>query len=135
MLYRSFELSGRRLQLLRDAVPTTARVTVLVNPTSAIGPPGQRATEDAAKLLGIAITSLSVSNPSELGALKPAILKGSDGLTIMTRCFGIIAPRYLLFVTSSRVAAPGQRDVLVLVDSVDLSRDDPIGATSAGVTA
>ena len=133
MRYRSFELSGRRLQLLRDAVPTTARVTVLVNPTTAIGPPGQRATEDAAKLLGIAITSLSVSNPSELGALKPAVLKGSDGL--MTRCFGIIAPRYLLFVTSSRVAAPGQRDVLVLVDSVDLSRDDPIGATSAGVTA
>jgi putative ABC transport system substrate-binding protein len=83
MLYRSFELSGRRLQLLRDAVPTTARVTVLVNPTSAIGPPGQRATEDAAKLLGIAITSLSVSNPSELGALKPAVLKGSDGLTIV----------------------------------------------------
>ncbi len=83
MRYRSFELSGRRLQLLRDAVPTTARVTVLVNPTSAIGPPGQRPTEDAAKLLGIAITSLSVSNPSELGALKPAVLKGSDGLTIV----------------------------------------------------
>jgi putative tryptophan/tyrosine transport system substrate-binding protein len=136
MRYRSFELSGRRLQLLRDAVPTTARVTVLVNPTTAIGPPGQRATEDAAKLLGIAITSLSVSNPSELGALKPAVLKGSDGLTIVNDAMfwnnraTILALRHIFPGRST-----GQRDVLVLVDSVDLSRDDPIGATSAGVTA
>ena len=40
MLLRSFELAGRRLQLLKDAVPATARVTVLVNPKSTIGPPG-----------------------------------------------------------------------------------------------
>ena len=83
MLLRSFELSGRRLQLLKDAAPATARVTVLVNPTSAVGPPGQRATEDAAKLLGITITPLPVSNPSELGALKPAVLTGSNGLTVV----------------------------------------------------
>jgi putative tryptophan/tyrosine transport system substrate-binding protein len=83
MLFRSFELSGRRLQLLKDAVPTTARVTVLVNPTSAIGPAGQHATEDAGKLLGIAITPLAVSNPGELDALKPAVLTGYDGLTVV----------------------------------------------------
>src|SRR5260221_3065625 len=41
LLLRSFELSGRRLQLLKDAVPAIARVTVLVNPQSAIGPLGQ----------------------------------------------------------------------------------------------
>jgi len=83
MLLRSFELSGRRLQLLKDAVPTTARVTVLFNPTSAIGPPGRRATEDAAKLLGIAITPLAVGHPEELHALEPAVLVGSDGLTVV----------------------------------------------------
>ena len=65
----------------QDAVPSTARVTVLVNPKSAIGPPGQRTTEDAAKLLGLALTPLAVSNPDELRALEPAVLTGSDGLT------------------------------------------------------
>jgi hypothetical protein len=61
------------------AVPATARVTVLFNPKSAIGPPGQRATEDAAKLLGRAVAPLVASNPDELQALTPAALTGSEG--------------------------------------------------------
>jgi putative ABC transport system substrate-binding protein len=83
MLFRSFELSGRRLQLLKVAVPATARVTVLFNPKSAIGPPGQRATEDAAKLLGLAVAPLAASDPDELRALTPAVLTGSEGLTVV----------------------------------------------------
>jgi putative ABC transport system substrate-binding protein len=82
-LLRSFELAGRRLQLLKDAVPAAARVTVLFNPKSAIGPPGQRVTEDAAKLLGLAITPLAVGTLDELRALEPAVLTGSDGLTVV----------------------------------------------------
>jgi putative ABC transport system substrate-binding protein len=83
LLLRSYELSGRRLQLLKYAVPAIARVTVLANPKSAIGPLGQQATEDAAKLLGVAITPLAVGNPDELRALEPAVLTGSDGLTVV----------------------------------------------------
>jgi putative tryptophan/tyrosine transport system substrate-binding protein len=83
MLLRALELSGRRLQLLKDAVPTAARVTALFNPTSAIGPSSRRATEDAAKLLGIAITPLAVGHLEELHALEPAVLTGSDGLTVV----------------------------------------------------
>jgi putative tryptophan/tyrosine transport system substrate-binding protein len=83
MLLRAFELSGRRLQLLKDAVPTAARVTALFNPMSAIGPSSRRATEDAAKLLGIAITPLAVGHLEELHALEPAVLTGSDGLTVV----------------------------------------------------
>jgi ABC-type uncharacterized transport system substrate-binding protein len=83
MLLRSFELSGRRLQLLKDAAPTAARVTVLLNPKSAIGPPGQRATEDAAKILGLAVAPHAVGNSDELRALEPAALAGFDGLTVV----------------------------------------------------
>jgi putative ABC transport system substrate-binding protein len=83
MLLRSFELSGRRLQLLKDAAPTAARVTVLLNPKSAIGPPGQRATEDAAKILGLAVAPLAVGNSDELRALESAALAGFDGLTVV----------------------------------------------------
>jgi putative ABC transport system substrate-binding protein len=83
MLLRSFELAGRRLQLLKDAAPAAARVTVLFNPKSAIGPPGRRVTEDAAKLLGLAISPLAVGTLDELRALAPADLTGSDGLTVV----------------------------------------------------
>jgi len=83
LLLRSFELSGRRLQLLKDAAPATRRVTVLVNPKSAIGPPGQRVTEDAGKLLGLAITALAVGSAEELRALEPAALQGSEALTVV----------------------------------------------------
>jgi putative ABC transport system substrate-binding protein len=73
LLFRSFELSARRI----------ARVTVLVNPTSTIGPPGLRATEDAAKLLRITTTALAAGNPDELRALSPAAFAGSGGLIVV----------------------------------------------------
>jgi putative tryptophan/tyrosine transport system substrate-binding protein len=83
MLQRATELSGKRLQLLKDAVPAIARVTVLFNPASAVGPPGRHLTEDAAKLLGVAITPLAVGTLDELRELEPAVLTGSDGLTVV----------------------------------------------------
>ena len=83
MLQRGTELSGKRLQLLKDAVPAIARVTVLFNPASAVGPPGRHLTEDAARLLGVAITPLAVGTLDELRELEPAVLTGSDGLTVV----------------------------------------------------
>jgi putative tryptophan/tyrosine transport system substrate-binding protein len=90
MLYRSFELSGRRLQLLKEAAPAIGRVAVLVNPKSAIGPPAQRVTEDAAKLLRLAITPVEFSNLDELRALEPAVLTAFIGLLPRPRTASII---------------------------------------------
>ena len=75
MLYRSFELSGRRLQLLRDAVPTTARVTVLVNPTSAIGPPGQRPPRMQPSFSASPFFALS-QQPERIGSIKAGCPQG-----------------------------------------------------------
>jgi putative ABC transport system substrate-binding protein len=63
-LFLSIQLNAKRLQLLRLAFPAITRVTALFNPTSAIGPPGLRAIEEAAKLLGIAITRLRSAIPT-----------------------------------------------------------------------
>jgi putative tryptophan/tyrosine transport system substrate-binding protein len=82
MLLLSLPLTAKRLQLLKYAFPAITRVTVLFNPTSIIGPPGLRATEQAAKLLGIAINPIAVGSPDELGALQPSSLVGSDGLIV-----------------------------------------------------
>jgi len=83
MLLLSLPLTAKRMQLLKYAFSAITRVTVLFNPTSAIGPPGLRATEQAAKLLGIAINPMAVGSPDELRALQPASLAGSDGLIVI----------------------------------------------------
>jgi putative tryptophan/tyrosine transport system substrate-binding protein len=82
LLLLSIQLNAKRLQLLKYAFPAITRVTVLFIPTSAIGPSGLRATEEAAKLLGIAINPIAVSSPNELRALLPADLAGSEGLIV-----------------------------------------------------
>jgi len=83
MLFLSLPLTAKRLQLLKYAFPATARVTVLFNADSAIGPPGLRATEEAAKLIGITITPIAIRSVDELRALQPANLTGSDGLIVI----------------------------------------------------
>jgi len=82
MLLFSVELNAKRLQVLKYAFPAIRRVAVLVNPTSAIGPTGLRDTQEAAKLLGVAINPIEVRNPDELRALQAATLAGSDGLIV-----------------------------------------------------
>jgi len=82
MLLFSVELSAKRLQVLKYAFPAIRRVAVLVNPTSAIGPTGLRDTQEAEKLLGVAINPIEVRIPDELRALQAATLAGSDGLIV-----------------------------------------------------
>jgi putative tryptophan/tyrosine transport system substrate-binding protein len=83
MLLLSLPLAAKRLQLLKYAFPAITRVTVLFNPKSAVGPPGLRAAEQAAKLLGIAINPIAVGSPDELRVLQPSSLVGSDGLIVI----------------------------------------------------
>jgi putative ABC transport system substrate-binding protein len=82
MLLFSLELNAKRLQLLKYAFPAIRRVAVLVNPTSAIGPTGLHDTQEAAKLLDVAVNPIAVGNPDELRALPAATLAGSDGLIV-----------------------------------------------------
>jgi putative ABC transport system substrate-binding protein len=58
------ELSGKQLQLLRDIVPTISRVAILGDPV--LNAPQFRATEQAARDLGIRLTRLEVRAPSDL---------------------------------------------------------------------
>jgi ABC-type uncharacterized transport system substrate-binding protein len=83
MFFLALPLTEKRLQLLKYAFPATTRATVLFNPTSAIGTPGLRATEQAAKLLGITVSPIAIGTPDELRALEPASLAGSDGLVVI----------------------------------------------------
>jgi putative ABC transport system substrate-binding protein len=76
------EQSGKRLELLKQAVPGLARVTVLLNPKNMPAQLQLRTTGEAAKALAVQITTLSASTPDELRALVPARLSGGDGLRV-----------------------------------------------------
>jgi putative tryptophan/tyrosine transport system substrate-binding protein len=76
------EQDGKRLELLKQAVPGMARVTVLLNPKNMPAQLQLRTAEDAAKALGMQIPTLLASTPDELRALQPARLSGADGIVV-----------------------------------------------------
>jgi ABC-type uncharacterized transport system substrate-binding protein len=81
----STELSGKRLELLRQIVPRAARVAVLWNPANPAGILGFRETEGTARQLGVTLLSLPVRSESEI---PPAFITMTqervEGLTVVT---------------------------------------------------
>ena len=62
----SLELEGKRLELLKEAVPTASRVGVLFNPASSNAVHLWRETERAARSLGVQLHALEVRHADEL---------------------------------------------------------------------
>jgi putative tryptophan/tyrosine transport system substrate-binding protein len=60
------EMSGKRLELLRDIVPHLTRVAVLWTPQSAAHPALLRAANQAAHQLGIELVEIAVSGPNDI---------------------------------------------------------------------
>ena len=59
------ELSGKRLQLLKDASPTIARIAALWDPAMPLALRG--ATENAARTLGVELRTIEVASPARGG--------------------------------------------------------------------
>jgi putative ABC transport system substrate-binding protein len=81
---RDIELAGRRLELLKEAVPTIARVAVLVDP--ALAPltrvPGNMAQE--AQALGVQLQRVEAGAPETFeGIFAAMVQEGADALMIM----------------------------------------------------
>ena len=92
------ELSGKRLELLKELVPGLRRVALLLNPANVMTAPTVHETEKAATLLGLKIHMVPVPAPDELdGALGRL---GSDGATAV-----IVVPDPMLLTHSARIQA------------------------------
>jgi len=70
------ELSGKRLALLKEAVPKLSRVAVLVNPRNPIAAIQLRATEPAGRGLGLQIQVLEAKGPDEFEKAFQAAARG-----------------------------------------------------------
>jgi len=79
----STELSGKRLQLLREIAPSVSRVGILWNPTNPVSVVAFRDSEVAAKTLGVRLLSLDVRQPQEMEPALRAAIEGQVGALLL----------------------------------------------------
>jgi putative ABC transport system substrate-binding protein len=70
-----YQMAGKRLELLKSAVPSLSRVAVLGNPTNSITAPFLRDAERAARPLGLDVQSFEARGPEELASAYSAMAR------------------------------------------------------------
>ena len=98
------ELGGKRLQLLKEAVPRLTRVAVLWNPFNPDSAFLFKGTETAARTLGIQVQSLEVRRPEDFDIAFAAMTSGrADALmTVDDPLMVAHAPRIVDFAAKTR---------------------------------
>jgi putative ABC transport system substrate-binding protein len=77
------ELSGKRLELLREFVPKVARVGVLKNPDNPVSAIFLEETQDAARKLGIELGTSDARSLDQIEhAFQQAIVRGDDAIIV-----------------------------------------------------
>ena len=122
----SAALAGKRLELLKEAVPKLRRVAVLWDPSNPTNPEQLRDAEDAAHMLGMKIQRVSVRGPSEFDSAYKA-MRGTDGLLRLdSPLFTTHRARLVGLAASSRVpTVSGIRDMAELGDLMSYGVDFP----------
>ena len=78
------ELTTKRLELIRDLVPTASVVAVLVNPRSPESEPQSRDIERAAGAVGQQIRILNASSDQDIDAAFATLVKPRDAALLVT---------------------------------------------------
>ena len=101
------ELSGKRLELLKETFPKITRVAFLWNPLDATGPIVWKETEAASQSLGLQLQSLEVSSLKDFdSAFASATRKGAHALITQPAPFiNAERARILEFVAKNRLPA------------------------------
>src|SRR5262245_52446298 len=81
----STDLSGKRLEVLKEAVPKLSRVAVLWNPAESGNVRNFKETEDAAQSLGLKLLSLGLRTPNDLDNALQSSIRDRAGALIIIR--------------------------------------------------
>ena len=125
------ELSGKRLQLLKEAVPRIALVAVIWNPTDPAAVDILRETEVAARSLGLRLHAIEARAPAELDAAFKAVAdaRPSAFFTLPGGMFQDNQTRILEFAKKNRL--PGVFPNRVFVEAGGLISYGPNLAASS----
>ena len=85
------ELTGKRLELLKEVLPKVSRVAVLANPANPIDSVRWREAQTAGRALKVQLQRLEVRGPNEIDGAFAAAAKGRAG--------GLLVPTDSLFLT------------------------------------
>jgi putative ABC transport system substrate-binding protein len=77
------ETSGKRLELLREAVPALARVSVLWNAANPVSIPELKETETAARAFALQLHLVGVNQPEEITSAFSSINKQGSGAVLV----------------------------------------------------
>ena len=100
------DLGGKRLELLKEAIPGITRVALLWSPSASTAV-ALKATQAAADALHLELQSLEVRSPDNFTSVTDAILKRRAGaiLTNPSPVLGTIRTRVVEFATKNRLPA------------------------------
>jgi putative tryptophan/tyrosine transport system substrate-binding protein len=73
------EVMGKRLEMLREAIPRLARVAVLFNPANPALPPALKVMEATARSLGIELQLIEAASPQDFGGAFAAMAQRRSG--------------------------------------------------------
>ena len=79
----SLDLSGKRLELLKETIPRIARIAVLLDPNDPAKIAEMKETEGAARPLGVKLQSLEVQSLDEFEAAFKAATRGKAGAVLV----------------------------------------------------
>jgi putative ABC transport system substrate-binding protein len=78
------EVMGKRLEMLREAIPRLARVAVLFNPANPALPPALKVMEATARSLGIELQLIEAASPQDFGGAFAAMAqRRSEGFVVV----------------------------------------------------
>jgi putative ABC transport system substrate-binding protein len=121
----SEDLEGKRLELLREVVPTVSRVAVLWNPDNQTLLAELKEVRAAARVLGMKVQALEARTPAELEETFNAIVRERPGalLVMADRFFLFSRQRIMDFATKQRL--PGVYAYRELVEAGGLMSFGP----------
>jgi ABC-type uncharacterized transport system substrate-binding protein len=80
--FTGYELGGKRLELLKEALPAVSRIGALWNPSTTMS--SLKATEEAARALGLQLRPIAVATPDKITAgFDAAVGGGVEALVVL----------------------------------------------------
>ncbi|HTM11042.1 MAG TPA: ABC transporter substrate-binding protein, partial [Verrucomicrobiae bacterium] len=124
------DLSSKRLELLRETVPSGTRLAVLWNPTPVPVQPRSNEVESAARKLGMTVQSLKVQTPEEFEGVFRAVKKEKADVLFAIESGFMNSQRKLIVELAAKNRLPAMYEAVEFVEDGGLMSYGPSNADS-----